>query len=546
MTASASAANLTDQATRAHDAVGAHQAVLARLWGACAREPLPHIAGRHTEARDAHAGDPEAGGPDSRHTAEHGTDLIVTLTDGRQVRGPAAAAEPFATPPDDLRITVDGTPYTDPGSLVGALFGTAAARLRAEIDDSVANLTLARQAQKPGQPLFPAAYAHPDALVTLEQSVVDGHPLHPLCRTRMGMSPDEVRRYGPEFRPTIDLAVVAVPPDRWLTTGSGLPPLLPMHPWQRDHVLDAHPDLRPTGETIRARPLMSLRTVALVDDPRWHLKTSVDVQMTSAVRIVSPAAIHNGPIVSALLTGLCAGMDLDVLAEVAAGAVLIDGQPSRSLAVVRRAAPVLGPGEAAVPFAVLSAPSPASGRAILTEIVAGGDPEAFFGALMSVAIPPLLRLLHAGVALEAHGQNTLVVVRDGHPVRLCYRDMGGVRLSPRRLAAAGIEAPDLRGDLTTDDPDALRTKLAAAFLSTVVAELVATLGREYALAPEPLWHRVAEIIKTTYRALPAAAGGDEAAMLGPTLPIKAMTAMRLSPQPLEDIWTPIANPMAGR
>jgi len=33
-----------------------------------------------------------------------------------------------------------------------------------------------------------------------------------------------------------------------------------MHPWQYEHVLDDYPWLRPTGRTVAARPLMSLRT----------------------------------------------------------------------------------------------------------------------------------------------------------------------------------------------------------------------------------------------------------------------------------------------
>jgi siderophore synthetase component len=505
-------------------------AVLARLWGACAREPLDGIAQRLSD----------------------GPDLVVMLSDGRVVRGPQAAAQPFAPAPEGLGCRIDGITFTDPGEFATALLGThspAARRFRDEIDNSVANLTLARAAQPAptgGPDALPSLAGRPDALAYLEQSVVDGHPLHPLCRTRMGMSAQDVMRYGPEFRPTIDLTVVAVPPERWRTTGIGLPPRLPMHPWQRDHLLDAHPMLRPTGETIRARPLMSLRTVALADDPAWHLKTSIDVQMTSAVRIVSPAAIHNGPLVSALLATLTTDEPLDVLAEVAAGAVLVDGSPARSLAVVLRAAPGLGPGEVALPFAVLSTPSPASGRAFICEAIGAGDPAAFFTELVTLTIPPLLRLLNRGIALEAHGQNTLLVLRDGRPVRVLYRDMGGVRISPRRLAAAGIgEPPPLLGDLTTDDPDTLRTKLAAALLSTVVAEIVATLSREYALAPASLWRTVAGVIRATYRDLPTGARGDEAAMLGPTLPIKAMTAMRLSPQPLEDIWTPIENPMAA-
>ncbi len=156
-------------------------------------------------------------------------------------------------------------------------------------------------------------------------------------------------------------------------------------------------------------------------------------------------------------------------------------------------------------------------------------------------MPPLLGLLADGIALEAHGQNLLVVVdaRDGRPARIAYRDMGGVRISPRRLADAGIDPPALAGDLITDDPAELRTKFAAAFLSTVVAELITTLGYEYGLEPRALWRIVADRVRTSV------GSADSVVMLGATLPIKAMVAMRLADHPLEDIWTAVANPMAG-
>ncbi|HEY1488727.1 MAG TPA: IucA/IucC family protein, partial [Micromonosporaceae bacterium] len=344
----------------------------------------------------------------------------------------------------------------------------------------------------------------------------------------MGMSEQDIRRYAPEFRPIVDLTVVDVPPERWLTTGTGLPPRLPMHPWQAER-------LGMTGRSLRARPLMSMRTLELVDRPGWHLKTSVDIQMTSAVRTVSPAAIHNGPLMSRLLRTLTGGEPFEVMDEVAAGAMLVDGAPSRSLAVVQRRAPALGPGEIAVPFAVFSARSPASGRPFLAE--AADDLGSYFEKLMRLALPPLMRLLGRGVALEAHGQNTLVVLRDREPIRIAYRDMGGVRVSPKRLAAAGVDAPPLIGDLICDDPDALRTKLSAAFLSTVVAELVATIG------DPTLWRTVARILRSVPET--PTEREDSTTMLGATLPMKAMTAMRLAATPLEDIWTPIPNPMAG-
>jgi siderophore synthetase component len=499
-----------------HHAAGARAAVLGRLWGALAREPLPGVQDR----------------------AVHGDTLVVRLTDGRAIRGPAGAAEPFAVCPPGLAVELAGRRCTDPAALVAALpLGPYTARLAGEVADSVANLTLARAAQPvpDGGPPALLRYAG-DGLADLEQCVVDGHPLHPLCRTRLGLSPAEVRAYAPEHRPLVRLQVYRVPERDWLSTGTGLPPRLLVHPWQAAHVLDRYPRLVPTGETVPARPLMSLRTLALADAPGWHVKTAVDVQMTSAVRTVSPAAVRNGPVVSALLADLGAKAGIEVQREVAAGAVLVDGQPARSLAMVRRQVPVPPPGCALVPLAALAAPSPATGRPLLTEAVRLGypdRPEGFAADLVGLLLPPLLRLLEQGVALEAHGQNTLVLLRDGRPRRLYYRDVGGVRLSPARL---GDAAPPLHGDLASDEPAVLRTKLLAA-LTVVLGELAAVLSREYGTDPAALWRLVARVAREV--------SGDAVALFGAALPVKATTAMRLAEDPLTDVWTTVPNPLAG-
>jgi siderophore synthetase component len=498
---------VADRDDQQRHATGARAAVLARLWGAFAREPLPGTGSR----------------------AEVGGALHVKVA-GHELTGAAAVAEPFAIPPPGFAVALDGRPYTDPAALVAALdLGPYTARLAAELADSVANLTLARTAQ-------PAPDGGPPALVRydlagLEQCVVDGHPVHPLCRTRIGLSGAEVRAYAPEHRPVVQLRVYEVPGRDWLTTGTGLPPRLLVHPWQAEHVLDRYPSLRATGETVPARPLMSLRTLAT--EPGWHVKTAVDVQMTSAVRTVSPAAVRNGPVVSAFLAARGARAGIGVLREVAAGAVLVDGQPCRSLAMVRRRVPVPPTGAALLPLAALAAPSPATGRALLTEAVTlgyQGRPVRFAAALVRLLLPPLLRLLHEGIALEAHGQNTLVLLRGGRPARIWYRDMGGIR-----LLAGG--APPLHGDLATDDPAELRTKLLAA-LTVVLGELAATLTREYGTPPATVWQLTAQAARHTFP-------GGYGWLFGPTLPIKATTAMRLAADPIADLWTTVPNPMAG-
>jgi len=502
----------------------ARAAVLGRLWGALAREPIPGI-----------------------HRRTHNADLVVTMPDGRPVTGPAAAAEPFAPAPPGFTVTFDGRAYDDPARLLAALpLPVTTAGLVDELDNSVTNLALARAAQPPprgGPPML----SRPEAtLADFEQCVVDGHPLHPCCRTRLGMSAEEVRAYAPEHHPVVDIELVQVPDGRWLATGAGMPPLLPVHPWQRDHVLDRYPGLRATGERVPARPLMALRTVAPLPWPDRHWKTAVDVQMTSAVRTVSAAAVRNGPAVSDLVAAVAArtGAGITMLREVAAGAVLVDGEPCRSLAVAVREAPRAR----AIPLASLAAPSPADGRPLAAEAITlgyAGDPVAYFAHLCHIVLPPLLALLHAGIALEAHGQNTLVGLDGGRLTGLLYRDVGGVRISPSRLAAYGVDPPPLHGDLRSDDPTVLRTKLFAAAVAGALAEQVAVLDRAYGTPRDQLWAQVATTARDTYRRLPFAARGDAEALFGTALPIKATTAMRLAADPLEDIWAWLPNPLAG-
>ncbi|MDR7275911.1 IucA/IucC family protein [Catenuloplanes atrovinosus] len=502
----------------AYDAAlpGAHAAVLTRLWGAIAREPIPGLGAR----------------------TPRGDRLTVTLPGGGTLDGSRAATAPFAQQAADLHGP-DGT-ITDPVHL--ARITGMDARFRAELANSVANLALARADAHP-TPTLKQLADDPEGLATAEQSVVDGHPIHPCCRTRIGLSTEEVLAYAPEHRTIVELAEIRVPDDRWYGEG---PPILTVHPWQRDHVLDRHPELRPTGRTRPARPLMSLRTLAPVGRRSQHLKTAVDVQMTSAVRTVSPAAVRNGPIVSVLLHTLATDLSgLTILRETFAGAVLVDGEPSRSLAYLAREAPRQAPGEVILPLAALAQPA-LQQDAIDTGFA--GDPEAFLARLAATVLPPLLVMLHRGAALEAHGQNTLVALRDGVPTRLLYRDLGGVRISPARLRdhdGFSLGVPTLHGDLGTDDPDQLRTKLLAAAISGTLAEQIAVLTRTHDIEPSRLWRHVAAAAHDTYARLGPGAAGDAARLLDAPLPLKATTAMRLAADPLDDVWTHLDNPMNG-
>nr|WP_307834416.1 IucA/IucC family protein [Actinoplanes lichenicola] len=508
---------------------GARAAVLSRLLGAVAREELPGLhtrnpgeaafaATRQEDARSHTEGDAAARTDDSVARAEAEDARAAITNPGRvTLRYPIESALPFARPAAGLTVTAGATTITDPGDLVRLLWGDIP--FAAEIDNSVANLALAR-ADRPAGTGLPEP-GDPDALGRIEQLVTDGHPLHPCCRTRGGMTVADVLAYGPEHSPVIRLHRLRVPPDRWYGTA---PPILYAHPWQAERLLAEHPWLTPDGHTEPVRPLMSLRTVAPVSGGP-HIKTAVDVQMTSAVRTVSPAAVHNGPVLSGLLRRLTADQPIDILAEIAAGAVIVDGHPQRHLAHVIREAPQLHPGELAVPLAAI-------------HTIKISDPYEWMTALAEIFFAPVTCVLARGVALEAHGQNTLVVLRDGRPRRILYRDLGGVRVSARRLRNACVEPPPLHGDLPTDDPAVLRTKLAAAAFGTVAAEVVAALTRTHGADPGRLWAIVARAVRAT-------GTEDVPSLLKDPLPLKATTAMRLAPDPLDDQWALIDNPMSG-
>lgn len=487
---------------------GSREAVLKRLWLAVRREPLPGVASRQ----------------------QVGGDILVKLSDGRMMIGPDLA--PFAVEPADLRIQLQDTAYTDPAELLKAMkLPVDTSTLEAELADSVHNLDLARRARQ--DPDISELQGDPQGLAVMEQSVVDGHPLHPCCRTRTGMSDDEVRRYAPEHRPMVDVQIWEVPRNRWYTTGPGLPPRLPVHPWQGEHFADLlrQHGLKRTGDTVRSRPLMSLRTFAGVADPSRHYKTAIGVQMTSAVRQVSPAAVNNGPKLTDLLTRMAAG--IRILPEVAAGAVLDDeGRPHPMMSAVLRRAPLPGPGDLWTPVAALTMPHVLE-QAI--DLGYGGHAVAFWRDLVGVLVPPVLDLLHRGVGLESHGQNLMVRLAYGRPAETGYRDVGGIKIHPGRLGRAGFDLPRLQGPIVTDDEEELRAKPFATLFSVVLAEIAERLEED----PATLWRLVDEHVEQ------AGDVSDRRALRRETLPVKATTAMRLADDPVHDLWTPVPNPLSG-
>ncbi|MCL7429868.1 iron transporter [Streptomyces sp. YS415] len=361
----------------------------------------------------------------------------------------------------------------------------------------------------------------PDVFLSAEQALVLGHPLHPTPKSREGLSDSEARLYSPELRGSFPLHWIAVAPSllaadsAWtergrpvaasqLTArlaGPGLPlpdtyAALPLHPWQLREVshrpevaalFDAGllRDLGPHG--VPWHPTSSVRTVHRSGAPAM-LKLSLGLRITNSRRENLRKELHRGVEVHRLLRAGLAGQwqaahpGFDIVRDPAWLAVDgPQGDPVPGLDVMIRHNPfqpaddvsciagLVSPRAYAEPGATLGGHRPAW-RSRLAEVVTRlaartGRPrgavstEWFLRYLEHVVRPVLWLDATAGIALEAHQQNTLLLLdTDGWPSGGRYRDNQGYyfRESRRgeldaRLPGIGRHSDTFVSDEVTDE-----------------------------------------------------------------------------------------------
>ncbi|MEU5436745.1 IucA/IucC family protein [Streptomyces sp. NPDC020719] len=503
---------------------------------------------------------------------------------------------------------LDGAPADAPAVdavTVAALIGREAglrdsADLVGRVADSVRRTAhfIAERRRDPG----PADAA--DLFLSAEQSLLLGHPLHPTPKSREGLSEAEERCYSPELHGAFPLHWMAV--DRsvlaadsaWtdegrpvaadeLTTrladGLSVPANtvpLPLHPWQARELahqpavaelLDAGflRDLGPHGSPWY--PTSSVRTVHRPGADAM-LKLSLGLRITNSRRENLRKELHRGVEVHRLLrAGLAerwqaAHPGFDIVRDPAWLAVdALDGRPVRGLDVMIRHNP-FGPSDDAVCIAALTAPRPLPGRpgpamhSRLADIVARlaartGRPtpavaaEWFLRYLDQVVRPLLWLDATAGIALEAHQQNTLVLLDpDGWPVGGRYRDNQGYYFRESHRAALERLLPGVGADSDTFVSDAVTDERFAYYLGiNNVLGLVGAFGAQR-LADE----RVLLAALRQFLSRASALGTPLPAQLldSPTLRCKANLMTRLhgldelvGPVDTQSVYVTIANPL---
>ncbi|WUW21129.1 iron transporter [Streptomyces sp. NBC_01463] len=414
--------------------------------------------------------------------------------------------------PPLLETAPDNAPAVDAVTVAALLGREAGHHESADMVGRVADSVRRTAGFIEGQRHRPTAPAGADLFLTAEQSLLLGHPLHPSPKSREGLSDSETRLYSPEAHGSFPLHWMAAhrsvlaTDSAWTEQGRpvgaaelvarhaeglripGHTVAIPLHPWQARDLANRPEvaalfdsgllhDLGPYGE--RWHPTSSVRTVQQ-PGADLMLKLSLGVRITNSRRENLRKELHRGVEVHRLLrTGLArqwhsAHPGFDIVRDPAWLAVdTPGGEPVPGLDVMLRHNP-FGRHDDAVCIAGLTAPRPwpdrPEMRSRLADIVrrlaaATGRTttavatEWFLRYLDRVVRPVLWLDAHAGVALEAHQQNTLVLLdAEGWPSGGRYRDNQGYYFREshraaldRRLPGIGSVSDTFVSDAVTDE-----------------------------------------------------------------------------------------------
>ncbi len=450
----------------------------------------------------------------------------------------------------------------------------------------------------------------PSPFLEAEQALVLGHPFHPTPHRRQGVADEEEKRFSPELRGRFPLHWFAADPDIVQLDEDLLGPLpaifadlagpalepppgtvvFPAHPWQaRDAarrpgvraLLDAgllH-DLGPAGPAWS--PTSSVRTLYRADAPVM-LKTSLGAEVADSRRENLRSEMRRGLAVHRVLdAGLKrvlhgAHPGFDVVRDLGWLTLRAPGADCESgLELVVRDNP-FGPRDRVQCVAGLTAARPdlPGGRPLLGRTIhhlalhTGRPPaevaDTWLRRYLDVVVAPVLWLYaEYGLGLEAHQQNTLVVLdHDGWPIGGRYRGNQGYHFSAARGTPLAHWLPaEVREDSGTWSTDeVVDERLGYCIGVNNMLGVVGALGAQQLADETRLLGRVRAFL-TRLRAEHRRFGHGPGAPMGelvttlldaPTLRCKANLRTRVDglaaparPQTNRTVYVDIANPIAA-
>lgn len=421
-----------------------------------------------------------------------------------------------------------------------------------------------------------------------ESLVLEGHPTHPLTKTKLPLTLEEIRCYAPEFEKIIPLHIMLVSASHMMTPSmendeqyivnqiipelkdklqSFLKPLdleinnyraIFVHPWQYDHVIGerfktwiSDKILIPTPFTVESKATLSFRTMELLHHP-FHIKLPVNVQATSAVRTVSTVTTVDGPKLSyALQEMLNIYPELKVAAEPFGEYVDVDADLARQLACIVREKPVLTQEGSTIVSASLVNRNPVDDDVIVDSYIkwinnelTTESIEQFIRQYTSTLVRPLIAYIQDyGIALEAHMQNTIVNLGPNYQINFLVRDLGGSRIDLQTLKQKLPDVEITNESLIADSIEAVIGKFQHAVVQNQLAELIHHFNQYDMVNEETLFKIVQQEIEAAIDANKNHAQALHRVLFGPTISVKALLSMRMENKVKKYLNTELENPI---
>lgn len=421
-----------------------------------------------------------------------------------------------------------------------------------------------------------------------ESLVLEGHPTHPLTKTKLPLTTEEIRRYAPEFEKIIPLHIMLVSSSHIITTSmendeqyivnqvipelkdnlqAFLKPLdldindyraIFVHPWQYDHVIGerfktwiSDKILIPTPFTVESKATLSFRTMELLHHP-FHIKLPVNVQATSAVRTISTVTTVDGPKLSyALQDMLNIYPELKVAAEPFGEYVDVDPDLARQLACIVREKPVLTQEGSTIVSASLVNRNPVDNDVVVDSYIkwtynelTSESIERFIRHYTSTLVRPLIAYIQDyGIALEAHMQNTIVNLGPNYQMNFLVRDLGGSRIDLQTLKYKLPDVEITNESLIADSIEAVIGKFQHAVVQNQLAELIHHFNQYDMVNEQALFKIVQQEIETAIDDNKNHAEALHRVLFGQKISVKALLSMRMENKVKKYLNTELENPI---
>lgn len=427
-----------------------------------------------------------------------------------------------------------------------------------------------------------------DDLSYSESLIIEGHPTHPLTKTKLPLNKEELKAYAPEFEKIIALKIMLIEKSHIVCTSmeddnqfilnhvvpeyrnqisAFLEPLnlklenyriMMVHPWQYEHTIGeifshwiANKILIPTPFTLESRATLSFRTMDLINKP-YHVKLPVNVQATSAVRTVSTVTTVDGPKLSYALQDLLNEYPgLQVAMEPFGAYADIEPDLARQLACIIRQKPFISDNGSTVVTASLVNPNPIDHKAIVDSYIEWLENEVsvdhikhFIASYTHTLVRPLIAYIQDyGIALEAHMQNTIVNLGPKYQMKFLVRDLGGSRIDLKTLQRKISNIEITNESLIAESIEEVIAKFQHAVVQNQLAELIHHFNQYDDVEEKELFDIVQDELEQAIDDDKAHANILRKVLFGPTITVKALLSMRMKNKVKKYLNTQLENPI---